>query len=455
MNTRREFLKTSAVGLFGLMSMSDFSKLYGKNTAGKNTPRFIFLRKSNGIRPEWLNPPSMGKVDSNKAMDVDLDKHELPEWMQPINKHKENLTILQNLSAKMCAMGHRTFQSPLAVCKAAERISTIKRASVDVELGRMFASPFGHIELSCARNAKGVIRGMSSLGPQQPNYAFASPSAAVKNLFVLASDDKNSQMNNEMNGDLHKFISANIKPQNQHVKDQLERLKLNNYAESVDSLISRNKQLVSMTAEIKKHVPKLNQKIMSDDYTTIEQQQAFVDVLLSSLYAGLTNSITFNLDTLQTEYTGLFKGQTIHLHDVGHGKDSEGVPEMTVRNKLRTHHMSLVNSIVEGLKSMPEGNGTMFDNTIVMYLPENGEKHHSNGSHVPYLVLSGKNVKLDIAGRFIQLPAYNQPGHKTIGNWYTTILNAYGNPVEHYGDLDVGLKIDQKGPISQFQKQSI
>jgi hypothetical protein len=44
------------------------------------------------------------------------------------------------------------------------------------------------------------------------------------------------------------------------------------------------------------------------------------------------------------------------------------------------------------------------------------------------------------------LPNYGAPGHKTPGNWYTTLLNAYGNP-------DPGLArsgIDQTGAIKQF-----
>ena len=98
-----------------------------------------------------------------------------------------------------------------------------------------------------------------------------------------------------------------------------------------------------------------------------------------------------------------------------------------------------------------EGKGTLFDNTLNLYLPENGEKHHSIGTEVPFLVLAGQNVKLNMARRrYIRLPNYDEPGHKTLGNRYTTILNAYGNPIPHYGDLDVSLKIDQKGAIPQF-----
>ena len=40
-------------------------------------------------------------------------------------------------------------------------------------------------------------------------------------------------------------------------------------------------------------------------------------------------------------------------------------------------------------------------------------------------------------------------GHKTPGN-FTTLLNAYGNPIEHFGAMDTGLDkfgLDQRGPI--------
>ena len=112
--------------------------------------------------------------------------------------------------------------------------------------------------------------------------------------------------------------------------------------------------------------------------------------------------------------------------------------------------MDVVSSIAKKLKQLPEGNGSMFDNTLIMYLPENGETHHSKGTEVPFVILAGKNVKLNLARRYIRLPNYNEPGHKTLGNWYTTILNAYGNNIKHYGDHDVALTIPQEGPIKQL-----
>ena len=115
--------------------------------------------------------------------------------------------------------------------------------------------------------------------------------------------------------------------------------------------------------------------------------------------------------------------------------------------------MSLIDRIVKRLKSVPEGEGTMFDNTTIFYFPDGGETHHSIGSEYPFIVLSGDNTRVDLRRRYIRLPNYGQAGHKTLGNWYTTLLNAYGNSIEHYGAIDNGLLKfghDQKGPIKQF-----
>jgi hypothetical protein len=455
MNNRRDFIKTSAAGIAGMAGLSSIERLEASiasaTSATPETPRFIFLRKSNGTFPTELVPTSLSEADkkketAKKAFEVDLDKHELPDWMQPLAEHKDNLCILQGLSAKMCTMGHSTYQSPLAVSRSAERVATITRASVDVELARMFPAPFEHIELTCAANRKGVVRGMSSIGPKQPNYAFASPSAAYNNLFLTALEKTNSQ---KADDDLYAFLSRNIGKEDIRTRDLREASKIGNYIDSIDSLISRNEQLQSMSQQIKASLPKIEQAIMRDQYDTVEQQFAFVEILVSSLQAGLANVVTYTLDNLETRYEGVVE-PAIALHDIGHNKALKGIPALEIREKLRTHHMNVVGSIAKKLKQLPEGKGNMFDNTLIMYLPENGETHHSQGTEVPFVILAGKNVKLNLARRYIRLPNYNQPGHKTLGNWYTTILNAYGNNIKHYGDKDVGLTIPQEGPIPQL-----
>ena len=112
--------------------------------------------------------------------------------------------------------------------------------------------------------------------------------------------------------------------------------------------------------------------------------------------------------------------------------------------------MKVMEKIVARLKSVPEGKGTMFDNTMIFYFPNSGETHHAQGTEFPFVVLSGSNSKLKLGSRYVRLPYWGNPGHKTLGNFYTTILNAYGNPIKHYGDPDLSLKLEQAGPIKEF-----
>jgi hypothetical protein len=179
------------------------------------------------------------------------------------------------------------------------------------------------------------------------------------------------------------------------------------------------------------------------------------DVMVAALKAGLTNVVTYTIDDLGTPIIGLPGNETdrVGIHPLGHDEAFGGVPAWKTREQIRISHVNQIKTIVEKLKQVPEGNGTMFDNTMVMYFPENGETHHGIGLESPFVILSGRNCKLDIAGRYIRLPVLGVEGHKTLGNWYTTLLNAHGNPIEHYGDLDLEMarkKLPQTGAIERF-----
>jgi hypothetical protein len=284
--------------------------------------------------------------------------------------------------------------------------------------------------------------------------AYGSPKVALRELFKLVSNDKKDQIQYELERQVLEFTAGSQSGLATDLKGR-ERAKVANYAESIDAVRARNSRLEKMTDVIRKHLPKLDAKYLSDDITTIDRQWGHVEILLATLISGMTNVITFTVDELGTIYTGL-KGvekEPVNLHDVGHGKPVGTMKAEDVRAAVRTQHMSLVNTIITRLKAVPEGDGTMFDNTTILYFPDNGETHHSNGVEWPFLVFSGRNTKLDIAGKYIRLPAHGQEGHKTLGNWYTTLLNAYGNGIPHYGDLDLALerlKLPQKGAIREF-----
>ena len=462
MTTRRDFLKTSALGAGAAALTPALGPLFAA-AANRNTPRrFVFIRKSNGIRPHEIALPSFSTQekaldDKKEPLQVDLQQHELPGWLRGLDRHKSQMTILQGLSTKMSENGHWSYSSVMGAYKSGRNsLSGIKRATIDFELARLFPSPFGHVELSLTGNyssfRSGIVAGYSAPAPHQRNYCYADPQTAYDELFKSVTNPGAVDSDNAM----LKFLQ-NEEAFKSAVLTGPEKLKLSNHVKSIESIRERNRKVGKMSGAIAKHLPEID-AVHADggaNASTPEKQAAFTEILIAALMTGLTNVVTYTIDELSTPIRGVpgNEGDQISIHELGHNGGYSGVPAEKIREKLRVGHIDQVTRIVERLKAEPEGNGTMFDNTMLLYFPENGEGHHSWGTEAPFVIMAGDNCKLDIGGRYIRLPYHATPGHKTLGNWYTTLLNAHGNPVKHYGDLDLEMsrkKLDQMGAIDQF-----
>jgi len=125
-------------------------------------------------------------------------------------------------------------------------------------------------------------------------------------------------------------------------------------------------------------------------------------------------------------------------HGIGHNESYRTQEEC--RDIIRAHHSTLLADMAGKLKAVPEGNGNMLDNTMIIYFSDAANKHHADCLEWPYVVIGGCAGKLSIPGRYIRYPKYGDDGCRTIGNWWTTLLNALGNPIKHYGNEDLVLK---------------
>jgi hypothetical protein len=287
------------------------------------------------------------QLDAEKrksAFVADLNDHELPEWMSPLAGHKQNMTILQGLSGKMCTTGHHTWCSSLGAYKANERLSTIRWATVDFELAALCPSPFHHIELACfpsgggnsRGNINGIEKGFSARGPQQPNYAFGSPKIAMQELFKSVSADQDAQTRYQLERQVLQFLSNDESSLAAQLSG-IEQRKVGNYADALIDIQQRNARVEAMGDVIRQHIPQLDAKYLAEDLTTVDRQNGLVEVLLSTLISGMTNVVAFTADELGTPYTGLpeIEGENVNLHDVGHGKSFGGVEALDIREKVR------------------------------------------------------------------------------------------------------------------------
>jgi len=464
---RRELLKKTALGTASLALTPSFTHLAAakaKHSDSGAPHRFIFIRKSNGNLTSQFGLPSFSEEESKKhkekeAFELDLSKHELPDWLKGLDDHKENMTILHGISMCVSGGGHYSYSGCMGAFKAGRNVlSNIKRATIDFELAKLFPSPFGHVEMSLAvphgREVRtGIVSGYSAPAPQQRNYCYADPMTAFNEMFKSVTDPGAVASDNALLDYLHEKESRRLSGLNGG-----ERLKINNQVDSLKATRDRNTKVIALGDKINQYLPNLDPVHANGgtNATLPQKQAAFTDVIVAGLASGLTNVVTYTIDDLGTKIASLPENkEKTNIHAIGHAGGDLNGRAAYMRDVIKTHHMKQVQTLVTKLKSIPEGNGTLFDNTTIIYMPETGAGHHGPDNEAPMVLLSGRNSKLDLAGRYIRLPFHGTEGHKTLSNWYTTLLNAYGNPIEHYGDLDLAMqrnRLQQTGAIDQLMR---
>ena len=167
-------------------------------------------------------------------------------------------------------------------------------------------------------------------------------------------------------------------------------------------------------------------------------------------------------DQLEVRYQGFdhARMKETSLHEIGHTADVEGTTDRydsnwrqgrEMRELIRTYQMDLIAGLAGKLKAVPEGDGTMLDNTVIVFLSDAGAQHHTGYENMPLLVLGNLSGAFK-TGRYLHYPTYNQPGHRVLANLHMSLLHAAGAPDDSYGDKDLGLgeAIDQSGPLAEL-----
>ena len=180
--------------------------------------------------------------------------------------------------------------------------------------------------------------------------------------------------------------------------------------------------------------------------------EAYFELASAALITGLTNVMTIRPDTLGMQYQEL--GITDSVHSLGHlqeNKASNGMTGHEARTAVESVHLEGMLSMARKLDRMPEGNGTMLDNTLIVYMSCAGGDHHGGQADWPFVLLGGMGGKLKM-GRYLEFPKYREAGHRTIANLYLSFMHAAGMPApETFGQPDSNLKhLDLTGPLAEL-----
>jgi len=443
--SRREIMRGLSLGA-GSALLSPLMRqvqLQADGGADDFPSRFVFVVKSSGIVPEGVTPAAFKGADSSPDLfEGDLTKVALPDSMRALEPFKDQLSIIQGLSGKMCRGGHSSYFGMMAAYMTGGEFDAgaVVRATADAELAKLNPAPFNHVALAVKGKALGksyggtLYPGITAVGPGKELPFQGSPDVAYEQLFGSAvSATESGKKRFELQENLFDFMVDDLKKVRREIPAS-ERDKLDAYLNSFEELQVRHSRLSGMERQIEEHAPAFSDKFTAEPEEL--RQEAHFDLAAAALIAGLTNVVTIRLDNINTTYKQL--GIDKHNHGIGHDEGTKTQAEY--RDIIREHHTALLANLARKLKAVPEGDGSLLDRTMIVFLSDSGDAHHGSCFQWPYVVLGGCSRKLKLPGRYLRFPEYGKPGCRTIADWWTTVLNAHGNPVEFFGNEDLVLK---------------
>ncbi|HTU58926.1 MAG TPA: DUF1552 domain-containing protein, partial [Polyangiales bacterium] len=152
------------------------------------------------------------------------------------------------------------------------------------------------------------------------------------------------------------------------------------------------------------------------NYPKISQLQ--MDMLVAALQCNVTRVASFQYGNSNDQCSYSWLGVNAIGHDLAHNNgnvDPSGAKKTKVYNWYSEQFAYFLNK----LKSVPEGSGTMLDNTVILWASEFGESNGHSPKNLMWMLMG------NAAGYFKSGQVVNLGGRST-NDVLTTVQNAFG-----------------------------
>ena len=161
-----------------------------------------------------------------------------------------------------------------------------------------------------------------------------------------------------------------------------------------------------------------------DDFE--EHLALMYDLLTLAYQSDLTRVFTFMSDRELSQRTYPQIGVGEQHHTVSHhGNDPANIAKVV---KINTYHVELFTKFLSKLKSTPDGDGSLYDHSLIFYGGGMGNPNQHASDPLPLLAVGGGVGK---GHRHIQLPPKTP-----IGNLWMSVANKYGSHLDAIGESD-------------------
>jgi hypothetical protein len=448
---RRSFMERlslgAGAGVLSAMLRPALAEAQGKTGARK---RFVVVSFSNGawwdkwIPKEFAPNPKDYTTVVEPALST--TQYTLPEIFQPLEPIRNSTLILDGLVNRM---GFYTQHTAYNLLTAVPKVGPVDQADYKAIGGPSFDQflapvlgrdmPFSDVHLGAKTNEGGEPPGklashIFARAASQPIPVQLAPADAFKMLFPLGAGGGAPAPSTDLlqKRRLLDYLKGDVK----RVQSSLagaERAKLDEYLDSLDQAQKRVmafEQRATVACGASAPDPaRVQPAVEADD--TFEVQ---MDLATSALVCGITNIATVSFIAMGAAFFKRF-GFTKKLHDIGHNQGAGARPETYLQ-----WYVSLVVKMAQRLAAVREGDGSMLDNTVILFGADNNEQHHSDSWRVPLLLVGNAGRALKVDGRYQRFPALRKnqpvpggpPGMRCVADLLCTLGHALGAPVDDW-----------------------
>jgi hypothetical protein len=425
--SRRTVLRGAGVtmALPWLESMNVFGATTGKDQLPK---RFAVLFMGNGV-----NEDHWGSEGSGTAM-------KLSKTLEPLEPLKHKINVIHGLFQKRATgMGIHPAQTGSLLSGANIQRGAIIRAGITLD--QVIANHVGQetahasIVLACEQPMTGYHETNFSLAYSShiswqsadspvPNEVY--PSLAWDNLFENRGSLRNMSILDRVKDDaatLSKKISSD------------DNAKLDEYLTSVREVEKRVERMRSNKDKADDLAKHKNRPVFTMDRPANglpedlrEHTRLMCDIIAMAFQTDKTRVATLllarDLGALYYPFLEVREGH----HSASHKNNSDGY------ERISRFHLSQLAYLATKLDSMPEGNGTVLDNSCLMWLSNMwiGRKH--DNTRLPLVLAGGLGGTLE-TGRTLDYVDAGDDNRK-ICSLYLSIMDRMGVKLDKFGDAD-------------------
>ena len=438
MMNRRKLLRQMAAtagAAFGSPFLPGISQATSSGSGG-GPKRVIFFMQNQGFDPKTCIPAGMTSSGS-------LAKAKLPEPINALEPFKERLHIINGLHGVHTSPSHSAFFGALGGYRGSDGVPP-SGPTIDYELSKVLPEtllPHLCIGMDSMENmkAKPTVANLSASGAGQPIFMHSNPNHLYQMLYGGISDGDIRQQH-EARSSMFDRIEQLAAAQGKGLP-MADQQRYGQYVQGFNDINGLRARLGGVSDHLRNFAPKVDDRYTNPQFET-DWHDTLLDLGVSALKSGITSVLT--IGSGRGEIFGSWKGVGVEEqgHNLGHMKQ----PDNPIWIKIRQYNSRMLVKLMEELESVPEGSGTMMDNTLIVYTSNNADAQHTSGANWPVMLLGNCGGAFK-TGCFTQLD-----GKRPINALYSSILTASGVPCDRFNMSEkMAAKFDSGiGPLKEI-----